>query len=581
MSSASQLGRDRPLVLVVMDGVGVGQGDAFDAVALANTPNLDQLVSESCRTLRAHGTAVGLPSDADMGNSEVGHNILGAGRIFDQGAKRVDNAIASGSIWKSNAWREIVDVCAGGGGTLHLIGLLSDGNVHSNISHLFEIFRQAAEDGISTIRVHALLDGRDVPDPSAERYIARTQDEFAKHPNVDIRFASGGGRMVTTMDRYGADWRIVEAGWHAHVLGTARPVPDLLSGVEWGRSTGVRSDQLLPAFTIVDESQQPVGSIVDGDAVVFFNFRGDRAIELSQAFEAGPEFDKFDRVRVPDVLFAGMALYDGDTNTPASYLVLPESVDTTVSEIIASAGIAQWAGAETQKFGHITYFWNGNRSNKFDDRLETYVEIPSDLVPFNERPWMKSAETADAAIEAVRSGEFGFIRMNFAGGDMVGHTADLRRDSHRGRERRPGHRPDRRRRRSRVRMPARHRRSRQRRRQGRAHQRRQATVERRRRTAAADGALTQPGHVRRTRLCRFPDSSSRRSAHRRPRQRRSDDPAAARPGDPTGLRAVTPEGASALTPEQSATGCTGSAFRPSGRWPIRESVTAVATAQGK
>ena len=425
MSSASQLGRDRPLVLVVMDGIGVGRGDAFDAVALANTPNLDQLASESCRTLRAHGTAVGLPSDADMGNSEVGHNILGAGRIFDQGAKRVDNAIASGSIWKSDAWQAIVARCADGGGTLHLIGLLSDGNVHSNISHVFEIFRQAAEDQISRIRIHALLDGRDVADPSAERYIARTQYEFAKHPTVDIRFASGGGRMVTTMDRYGADWRVVEAGWSAHVLGTAHPVPDLLSGVEWGRSTGVRSDQLLPAFTVVDEFQQPVGSIVDGDAVVIFNFRGDRAIELSQAFEAGPEFDKFDRERVPDVYFAGMALYDGDTNTPVSYLVEPESVDTTVSEIIASAGIAQWAGAETQKFGHITYFWNGNRSSKFDDRLETYVEIPSDLVPSDERPWMKSAETADAAIEAVRSGEFGFIRMNFAGGDMVGHTADL------------------------------------------------------------------------------------------------------------------------------------------------------------
>jgi 2,3-bisphosphoglycerate-independent phosphoglycerate mutase len=425
MSSGNQLGRDRPLVLVVMDGVGVGRGDAFDAVSLAHTPNLDELASESCRTLRAHGTAVGLPSDADMGNSEVGHNILGAGRIFDQGAKRVDNAIASGSIWKSDAWQAIVDRCAGGGGTLHLIGLLSDGNVHSNISHVFEILRQAAEDRISTIRVHALFDGRDVPDPSAERYIARTMDEFAKYPTVDIRFASGGGRMVTTMDRYGADWRIVEAGWRAHVLGTAHPVPDLLSGVAWGRSTGVRSDQLLPAFTVVDESQRPVGSIVDGDAVVMFNFRGDRAIELSQAFEQGSEFDKFDRERVPDVCFAGMALYDGDTNTPASYLVRPESVDMTVSEIIASAGIAQWAGAETQKFGHITYFWNGNRSSKFDELLETYVEIPSDLVPFDERPWMKSAETADAAIEAVRSGEFGFIRMNLAGGDMVGHTADI------------------------------------------------------------------------------------------------------------------------------------------------------------
>ncbi len=425
MNSANQLGRDRPLVLVVMDGVGVGKGDAYDAVALAHTPNLDHLASETSRTLRAHGTAVGLPSDSDMGNSEVGHNILGAGRIFDQGAKRIDNALESGSIWKSDAWQQIVDRCGDGGGTLHLIGLLSDGNVHSNISHLFEIFRQASNDKISTIRIHALFDGRDVPDPSAERYIERTENEFDKYPAIDIKFASGGGRMVTTMDRYGADWRIVEAGWRSHVLGTAHPVADLRSGVEWGRSTGVRSDQLLPAFTVVDESQQPVGAIIDGDAVVVFNFRGDRAIELSQAFEAGPEFDEFDRERVPEVYFAGMALYDGDTNTPASYLVGPESVDMTVSEIIAESGIAQWAGAETQKFGHITYFWNGNRSSKFDQDLETYVEIPSDLVPFNERPWMKSAETADAAIDAIRSGEYGFVRMNLAGGDMVGHTADL------------------------------------------------------------------------------------------------------------------------------------------------------------
>lgn len=425
MSSASQLGRDRPLVLVVMDGIGVGRGDAFDEVALAYTPTLDHLAAGPYRTLRAHGTAVGLPSDADMGNSEVGHNILGAGRIFDQGAKRIDKAVASGAIWTSEAWRQVVQACADGGGTLHLIGLLSDGNVHSNISHLFEMLRQAAEDGITTIRIHALFDGRDVPDPSAERYIDLTAAEFDKYPSVDIRFASGGGRMVTTMDRYGANWSVVEAGWRAHVLGEAHRVPDLISGVEWGRSTGVRSDQLLPAFTVVDDSQQPVGRIVDGDAVVMFNFRGDRAIELSQAFEAGPDFDEFDRQRVPDVHFAGMALYDGDTNTPSSYLVEPESVDTTVSEIIATAGVTQWAGAETQKFGHITYFWNGNRSSKFDDDLETYLEIPSDLVPFDQRPWMKSAETADAAIEAVRSGEFGFIRMNLAGGDMVGHTADL------------------------------------------------------------------------------------------------------------------------------------------------------------
>lgn len=425
MSSGRQLGRDRPLVLVVMDGIGVGRGDEYDMVALANTPTLDGLPSGSSRTLRAHGTAVGLPSDGDMGNSEVGHNILGAGRIFDQGAKRIDNALTSGSIWGTEAWKQTVEACAHAGGTLHLIGLLSDGNVHSNISHLFELLRQATEDGIARIRVHALFDGRDVADPSADRYIARTQAEFAKYPSADIRFASGGGRMVTTMDRYGADWRIVEAGWRAHSLGTAHAVTDISAGVEWGRSTGVRSDQLLPAFTIVDESQQPVGAIADGDAVILFNFRGDRAMELAQAFEGGPEFDEFDRERVPDVHFVGMALYDGDTNTPASYLVGSEAVDATVSEVIASAGITQWAGAETQKFGHITYFWNGNRSGKFDEDLETYVEIPSDQVPFDERPWMKSAETADAAIEALRSGEFGFVRMNFAGGDMVGHTADL------------------------------------------------------------------------------------------------------------------------------------------------------------
>jgi 2,3-bisphosphoglycerate-independent phosphoglycerate mutase len=424
MTSPGRLGRDRPLVLVVMDGVGVGRGDAFDAVALANTPTLDELAAGEYRTLRAHGTAVGLPSDADMGNSEVGHNILGAGRIFDQGAKRIDNAVASGAIWKSAAWKRVVQACTSGG-TLHLIGLLSDGNVHSNVSHLYEILREAAAESIETIRVHALFDGRDVPDPSAERYIARTAAEFAKYPTSDIRFASGGGRMVTTMDRYGADWSVVEAGWRAHVLGVAHPVPDLVAGLEWGRSTGVRSDQLLPAFTVVDELQQPVGRVADGDAVIFFNFRGDRAIELSRAFEAGPDFDEFDRIRVPDVFFAGMALYDGDTDTPAAYLVEPESVDMTVSEIIAAAGISQWAGAETQKFGHVTYFWNGNRSSKFDDQLETYVEIPSDLVPFDQRPWMKSAETADAAIDAVRSGEYGFIRLNLAGGDMVGHTADL------------------------------------------------------------------------------------------------------------------------------------------------------------
>ncbi|MEO5837488.1 MAG: 2,3-bisphosphoglycerate-independent phosphoglycerate mutase [Acidimicrobiales bacterium] len=412
---------------MVMDGVGVGRGDAYDAVAAAHTPNLKQLqASGRYRTLRAHGQAVGLPTDADMGNSEVGHNILGAGRIFDQGAKRVNEAIAAGATWTSKAWLEVLRCCAGTSSTLHLVGLLSDGNVHSHIDHLEAIIARAVSDGISRVRLHALFDGRDVPDHTAGLYVDRLRTYASRFPDLDFAFASGGGRMVTTMDRYGADWRIVEAGWRAHVLGTAHPVHSVDEGIEWSRSTrpGI-SDQLLPPFTVVGEDGAPVGKFIDGDAVIFFNFRGDRAIEFSQAIESGPEFTHFDRGGVPAVFYLGMLQYDGDTNTPRHYLVEPQSVANTVSELISRVGLRQWAGAETQKFGHITYFWNGNRSDKFDDATETYVEIPSDQVPFDERPWMKSAETADAAMSAISSGMYEFIRLNFAGPDMVGHTANF------------------------------------------------------------------------------------------------------------------------------------------------------------
>ena len=429
----SETTRRAPVVLVVMDGVGVGLGDAFDAVALAYTPVLDRLGETGLsRALRAHGRAVGLPSDGDMGNSEVGHNILGAGRIFDQGAKRVDKAIDSGVIWESDAWTGLIANAISAGSTLHLIGLLSDGNVHSHIGHALALIDHAAAAGVTRIRLHALFDGRDVPDNTASVYVEQVREHIAgltaRFADLDVQIASGGGRMVTTMDRYGADWRIVDAGWRAHVLGTAHPVGSVDEGLAWGRSElgEVTSDQLLPAFTVVGDDGLPVGPVVDGDSVVLFNFRGDRALEMAMAFEAPADrFDHFDRVRIPAVSFAGMALYDGDTNTPRVYLVNPETVENTISEVVASNGLRQWACAETQKYGHITYFWNGNRSSKFDDALETYLEIPSDLVPFNERPWMKSAETADAAIAAIASGEYDFVRLNLAGGDMVGHTADM------------------------------------------------------------------------------------------------------------------------------------------------------------
>jgi 2,3-bisphosphoglycerate-independent phosphoglycerate mutase len=418
-----------PVVLVIMDGVGVGAGDDYDAVARARTPNLDELREGALyRTLRAHGESVGLPTDGDMGNSEVGHNILGAGRIFDQGAKCVDSAVSSGAIW-NDSWDEVVAAGCREGQALHLLGLLSDGNVHSSLDHLEIMIRRAAEQGARRVFVHGLLDGRDVPDHSAEEYIARVEsilrDVQTTYGGV-FQIASGGGRMTTTMDRYDANWSVVERGWRAHVLGEGRRFPSALEALEVLRSeTPGISDQQLSEF-VVEADGQPIGSIGDGDAVVVFNFRGDRVAQICRAFVEGDTFDAFDRVRLPTVTFAGMVQYDGDVDLPPRYLVSPETVGGTISEYLAANKIAQFACAETQKYGHVTYFWNGNRSGKFNADTETYLQIPSDTVPFEQRPWMKSAETADAVIEAVASGRYSFVRTNLAGGDMVGHTGDLR-----------------------------------------------------------------------------------------------------------------------------------------------------------
>jgi 2,3-bisphosphoglycerate-independent phosphoglycerate mutase len=419
---------DGPLLLVVMDGVGMGLKDVWDAVYVARTPTLDQLMSTAAfRTIRAHGTAVGLPSDADMGNSEVGHNALGAGRIIEQGAKLVNKSIEDGSIFRSKAWLTAAERCARGG-ALHLIGLLSDGNVHSHQDHLHALIGEAARRGFPRVHVHTLLDGRDVPETSAPIYIERLEallKECNAAPGRSYRIASGGGRMITTMDRYGADWRIVERGWNAHVHGIGRGFSSAMEAVETYRAeqTGI-ADQFLPPF-VITEGGKPVGRMRDGDAVIFYNFRGDRAIEISQAFEAAGKFDKFDRGQVPDLSFSGMTLYDGDLDIPKSYLVPPPLIDRTISEFLANSGVTQFAMSETQKFGHVTYFWNGNRSGKFDDRTETYQEIPSDKVPFEQRPWMKAAEITDRTVEVVLGGAHRFVRINFANGDMVGHSGHM------------------------------------------------------------------------------------------------------------------------------------------------------------
>ena len=417
-----------PVVLMIMDGIGIGQYVEGDMVRQAHTPVLDWLGANSLTTrLKAHGKAVGMPSDQDMGNSEVGHNAIGCGRVFEQGAALVNKSVATGALFQGAVWQDLVAHARHANQCLHLIGLLSDGNVHSHIDHLEALLTEAGRGGVKTVRIHVLLDGRDVPSTSALTYVDRLEGfltDLNQGGGRDFAIASGGGRMQITMDRYEADWQMVASGWDTHVAGRGRGFASCREAIETYREeiAGV-IDQDLPAF-VIHRDGRPVGPIQDGDSVIFFNFRGDRAIEISKAFE-DDAFLHFERTPFPRVQYAGMMQYDGDALIPSRYLVNPPGIDRTMGEYLVHSGVHQLAISETQKFGHVTYFFNGNRTGKFDETLEDYIEIPSDRVPFEERPWMKAAEITDKVVEAIRANRHRFIRLNYANGDMVGHTGIL------------------------------------------------------------------------------------------------------------------------------------------------------------
>ena len=412
----------KPIVLVVMDGVGKGDGGSGDAVVVAKTPTLDHLLATCPHTyLKAHGTAVGLPSDEDMGNSEVGHNALGCGQVYSQGAKLVGESIEKGTLFASDVWKDLV-ANAVAGKAMHFMGLLSDGNVHSNIAHLIALLKAAKAAGVKRAYCHILLDGRDVPATSALEYVGQLEDVLAElnEEGFDYAIASGGGRMQVTMDRYEANWGMVENGWRTHVQGIGRQFASAKEAIETYRAETGCIDQDLPAF-VVARNGQPVAKIANGDSVILFNFRGDRAQEISLAFDR-KDFDKFDRGDYEGVKFAGMLQYDGDLNIPENYLVQPPVITNTLTEVLCEAGIREFACSETQKYGHVTYFWNGNRSGKVNEELEDYLEIPSDVIPFEQAPAMKCVEVTAAMIEAMESGKYQFLRCNYPNGDMVGHT---------------------------------------------------------------------------------------------------------------------------------------------------------------
>jgi len=428
LSHSDSFSTRRPVLVVIADGVGEAPAGPMNAVTEAATPTIDRLSQgRLSRTLKAHGPAVGLPSWDDMGNSEVGHNALGAGRVFAQGAKLVNEAIASEAIFDSTVWKAVMARTATDGGTLHLLGLHSDGNVHSHTDHLYALMRKAVAGGVPRIRLHLLHDGRDVDPRSALTYIAATEAVVSElnDAGADVAIASGGGRMSITMDRYGADWPMVERGYWCHTHGEGPPFASATAAVEAMYAESDDGDQYLDRFVVVDEEGDPVGTMVDGDAVVLFNFRGDRAIEISQAYESA-DFGHFDRGNHPDVYFAGMLQYDGDLQVPTNHLVAPPSIDRTMGEYLCATGLKSFAISETQKFGHVTFFWNGNRSGYIDEALETYIEIPSDNVEFNTAPAMKLREITEETIALLRSGEYAMGRINFPNGDMVGHTGDLK-----------------------------------------------------------------------------------------------------------------------------------------------------------
>ena len=412
---------EKPIVLVIMDGVGKGDGGSGDAVVQANTPTLDRLLATCPHTyLKAHGTAVGLPSDEDMGNSEVGHNALGCGQVYSQGAKLVGESIENGSLYESETWKALVANAEGK--AMHFLGLLSDGNVHSNIAHLIALLKAAHAAGVKKAYCHILLDGRDVPATSALEYVEQLENVLKElnTPGCDYAIASGGGRMQVTMDRYEANWGMVEKGWRTHVQGQGRMFASAAEAIETYRAETGCIDQDLPAF-VVARNGEPVARIANGDSVILFNFRGDRAQEISLAFDR-KDFDKFDRGDYTGVKFAGMLQYDADLNIPENYLLQPPVITNTLTEVLCAAGITEYAVSETQKYGHVTYFWNGNRSGKVDESLEVYEEIPSDVIPFEQAPAMKSKEITEKMVSAMASGKFQFLRCNFPNGDMVGHT---------------------------------------------------------------------------------------------------------------------------------------------------------------
>ncbi len=401
-------------MLIVLDGWGISQDPDSDAQAQADIPFYRGLIGTYPHTaLECSGEAVGLP-EGTMGNSEVGHLNLGAGRIVYQDYARINKAIEDGSFMENEALVDAMSSAVSHDGALHFLGLLSDGGVHSHISHLYSLIDMARRRGVQRVFVHAIMDGRDTPPDSGIRYIKDLETFLGD--NASVRIASVTGRYWA-MDR-DKRWNRVEKAYRALVQGEGEKVLSAVDAVEKSYARDETDEFIKPSLICNDG--KPVGLIGDNDSVVFFNFRADRAREISAAL-AGEGFDGFTRERVPQLgSYVTMTVYDEDFHFPAVFP--PLTLTNILGEVLSREQMKQLRIAETEKYAHVTYFFNGGEEDPFDGEDRFLVPSPRDVATYDLKPEMSAYEVTDEALKRLDQNRYDFILLNFANPDMVGHT---------------------------------------------------------------------------------------------------------------------------------------------------------------
>jgi 2,3-bisphosphoglycerate-independent phosphoglycerate mutase len=405
-------------ILMILDGWGISDTIHGNAVAQAHTPFLDLLLKNAphCR-LQCSGPAVGLP-EGTMGNSEVGHMNIGAGRRVLQDLIRINTAIQDRSFFDNPVLKTAMDTIVSQKKALHLMGLLSDGGVHSHITHLLALLDMARTCGLPTVYIHAILDGRDTPPTSGITYLTRLQQHLDRHQYGKIKTIAG---RYWTMDR-DTRWDRVQKGYDLMTRAHGDRYTDPLAALNDAYGKGQTDEFISPVF-IEDRDGSDTGIITNGDGVIFFNFRADRAKEITRAFTQ-TDFTAFTRISRPDLsCFVTMTRYDDSFDLPAAFG--PEQLTGIFGEVLSRHGIPQLRLAETEKYAHVTYFFNGGEETAFDGEERILIPSPRDVATYDEKPQMSAFEVADRACREIRSGRFSFIVLNFANMDMVGHTGVL------------------------------------------------------------------------------------------------------------------------------------------------------------